>query len=93
MSMTCNASRKLAVTLLWPPPVTWPRQHLLKFATNHFFDQFANPVTDAGLDRIKPVIEKLGGNVSRWLRKLRLRGNARHGVVSCPALQRRVIRG
>jgi hypothetical protein len=35
----------------------------------------------------------MGVTLGRQRRKLRCRGNILHGVVSCPALQRRVIRG
>ena len=68
------------------PAVERARQNGIKFAANHFFDQPANPVTDPCFDRIKPTVEKMGVAFSRRLRKLRLRGNAGHGVVSCPAL-------
>jgi hypothetical protein len=54
-------------------------------------DEFANPIAQASLDRIKPVVEKVSRGLG--LRKLRLRGIACHGVVSSPALQRRMIRG
>jgi hypothetical protein len=71
---------------LGSPAIAWARQDGVKLATNHLFDQPAHPVTDSGLDRIKPIIEKVGVTLGRRLRKLRLRGNARHGVVSCLAL-------
>jgi len=41
----------------------------------------------------KPVVEKVGGGVRCRLEGIRLRGNVCHGVVSVPALQRRMIRG
>jgi hypothetical protein len=88
-----TGSNFAAIRMLRAPAIARARQNRIQLAPNHLFDQFANPIPDARLDRIKPIIEKLGGNISRWLRKLRLRGNARHGVVSYPALQRRVIRG
>ena len=50
------------------------------------FDQPANPISDPGFDRIKPTVEKMGVTLDRRMRRLRLRGNAGHGVVSCPAL-------
>src|ERR1700687_3901727 len=41
-----------------------------------------------------PVLHRLDCTSFCWrLRKFRLAGNILHGVVSCPALQRRVIRG
>jgi hypothetical protein len=75
------------------PAIVRARQNGIKFAANHLFDQPANPVTDACFDRIKPIVEKMGVAFGRRLRKLGLRGNAGNGVVSCPALERRAIRG
>jgi hypothetical protein len=46
-----------------------------------------------GLDRIKPIAEKINSLLGRWLQRIRLRGIVRHGVVSSPTLQRRMIRG
>src|SRR3977135_4269444 len=46
-------------------------------------DQFANAVTDPGLDGIKPIVEKMGITLGRRMQKLRRRGNGFHGVVSC----------
>jgi hypothetical protein len=42
---------------------------------------------------IEPIVEKLGSRLSFTLRGMRLRDIAGHGVVSGPALQRRMIRG
>ncbi len=42
---------------------------------------------------VKPVVEKVGGGVACRLEGIRLRGEFCHGVVSVPALQRRMIRG
>jgi hypothetical protein len=42
--------------------------------------------------RLKPTVEKVD-SLARSLRKLQLRGNAFHGVVSHQTLQRRMIRG
>jgi Succinylglutamate desuccinylase / Aspartoacylase family len=50
-------------------------------------DQPANPVTNPGLDGIKPIVEKMGVTLGRRMRKLRRRGNVLHGV------QHWVIRG
>ena len=57
------------------------------------FDELANPFAHTALDRIKPVVEKVGGSVGCRLERIRLRGTVRHGMVSVPALERRVIRG
>jgi hypothetical protein len=75
------------------PAIAWARQNGVKLAANHLLDQPANPVTNPGLDGIKPIVEKMGVTLGRRMRKLRRRGNVFHGVVSCPALKRRVIRG
>ena len=42
---------------------------------------------------VKPVVEKIAGHIGRKLQRIRLRGSARHSVVSSPTLQRRMIRG
>src|SRR6516225_10153301 len=76
-----------------PSAIAWATQRGVKLAANHLLDQPANPVTDSVLDGIKPIVEKMGVNLGRRRRKLRRRGNPLHGVVSCPALKRRVIRG
>ena len=55
-------------------------------------DEFPNPIAKASFDRVKPSVEKVDGCLGCRLR-LKLRGNVRHGVVSSPALQRRMIRG
>jgi hypothetical protein len=33
-------------------------------------ERFANPAPDAALDRIEPIVEKVGVTLGRWLRKL-----------------------
>jgi len=75
------------------PAIAWPGQNGVKLTANHLLDQPANPVTDSAFDGIKPIVEKMGVTVGRRMRKLSRRGNVLHGAVSCPALQRRVIRG
>jgi len=42
------------------------------------------PTADLGLDRIKPIVKKVGRRRGFRLQGIRLRGNARHGVVSSP---------
>jgi len=68
------------------PAIAWARQNGVKLAANHLLDQFANAVTDTGLDGIKPIVEKMGVTLGRRMQKLRLRGNGFHRVVSCLAL-------
>jgi hypothetical protein len=74
-------------------PVTRARQHGVELAADQLFAELTRPSPHLGLDRIKPVVEKINSHLGRRLRRIRLRGNARHGVVSSPALQRRMIRG
>ena len=50
-------------------------------------------IAQASLDRIKPVVEKVRGSAGGRLERIKLRGTVRHGVVSVPALERRLIRG
>jgi hypothetical protein len=45
------------------------------------------------LDRIEPIVEKVGSGLGFKLQGTRLRGIACHGVVSSPALQGQMIRG
>ena len=68
------------------PAIAWARQNGVKLAANHLLDQFANAITDTGLDGIKPIVEKMGVTLGRRMQKLRRRGNGFHGVVSCLAL-------
>ena len=74
-------------------PVTRACQHSVKLAADQLFDELTRPSAHLGLDRIKPVVEKINSHLGCRLRRIRLRGMARHGVVSSPALQRRMIRG
>jgi hypothetical protein len=94
MPMASHTNNSIIALLgLRSPAIAGTRQSSVKFATNHLLDQPANTVTDPGLDRIKPIVEKMGVTLDRRMRKLRCGGNIFHGVVSCPALQRQVIRG
>jgi hypothetical protein len=83
----------LACSILCAPAIARSRQRRVKLIANHLLDQPANPLADPTLDWVKPIVKKMGVTLGRLLRKLRLHGNACHGVVSCPALQRQVIRG
>src|SRR5436190_20672131 len=69
------------------------QQRRVEFAFDHSLDELSHPIADASLDRIKPIVEKINGRLGFRLRKRRMRGIALHGVVSSPALRRRVIRG
>ena len=94
MPMAGNTNSNIAaIRMLRSPAIAWARQNGVQLAANHLFDQLANPVTDPAFDRVKLIVKKVGVTLRRRLRKLRLHGNACHGVVSCPALKRRVIRG
>ena len=73
--------------------VTRPGQRGIEFAADQFFDELARPSPHLGLDRVKPVVEKINSQLSRRLRRIGLRGRPVHGVVSSPTLQRRMIRG
>jgi hypothetical protein len=95
VAVTADANRVLAIAAQRPhgASVARPRQSRFQLALEHGLDEFANPIAQASLDRIKPVVEKVSRRLGLGLRKLRLRGIACHGVVSSPALQRRMIRG
>jgi ribosomal protein L22 len=73
--------------------VTRAGKHSVELAADHLFDELTRPSAHLGLDRIKLVVEKINSHLGCRLRRIRLRGSARHGVVSSPALQRRMIRG
>jgi hypothetical protein len=74
-------------------PITRPCQRSVELAAKQFFDKLTRSSPHLGLDRIKPVVEKLGSSLCFNLRGIRLRCIVRHGVVSNPTLQRRMIRG
>ena len=65
----------------------------VQFSANERLDELANPFAQTALDRIKPVVEKFSRGVGCRLQRISRRANVRHGVVSVPALQRRMIRG
>jgi len=73
--------------------VTRPCQRSIELAAEQLFDELTRPSPYLDLDRIKPIVEKINSLLGRWLQRIRLRGIVRHGVVSSPALQRRMIRG
>jgi len=74
-------------------PIMRPCQCGIEFAADQFFDELTRPSPHLGLDRVEPVVEKINSHLSRRLQRIRLRGIDRHGVVSSPTLQRRMIRG
>jgi hypothetical protein len=70
--------------------VTRAGKHSVELAADHLFDELTRPNAQLGLDgldRIKPVVEKINSHLDCGLRRIRLHGSARHGVVSSPALQ------
>src|ERR1700687_365596 len=73
--------------------VTRPCQRDIELAADQLFDELTRPSPYLGLDRVEPVVEKINSHLSRRLHGIRLRGIVRHGVVSSPTLQRRMIRG
>jgi hypothetical protein len=81
------------IAALRPPSVARARQGRLELAADQLFDEPADAPADLGLNRINPVVEKMNCSIALRLRRRGLRGNACHGVVSSPALQRRMIRG
>jgi hypothetical protein len=73
--------------------VTRPCQRRVELAAEQFFDELTRSSPHFGLKRIKPVVKKINSHFGRWLQRIRLRCIVRHGVVSSPTLQRRMIRG
>jgi hypothetical protein len=73
--------------------VTGAAKHGVELAADHLFDQLTRPSAHLALERIKPVVEKINSHLGCRLRRIGLRDSALHGVVSSPALQRRMIRG
>jgi hypothetical protein len=73
--------------------VTRPCQRSVELAADQLFDELTRSSPHLGLDRIEPVVEKINSHFGRWLQRIRLRGIVRHGVVSSPTLQCRMIRG
>jgi hypothetical protein len=64
--------------------ITRPGQGFIELAADQFFDELPSPTADFGLDRIEPIVKKMGSRLCFMLQGIRLRGNARHGVVSSP---------
>jgi hypothetical protein len=60
LPMTGN-TRSSVATIRVPrlPAIAWAGQNGVKLAANHLLDQPANPLTNPGLDGIKPIVEKM----------------------------------
>jgi hypothetical protein len=91
VSVAANATRVIAIR--GPPPVARPPQRRIKLANDQLFDESAHPLAQRALNRVEPIVEKMRNRLVCRLRNIGLRGIARHGVVSGPALKRRMIRG
>src|SRR5262249_51538801 len=74
------------------PPIAGTSKRLIQLSADERFDEPANPIAHTDLDRIKPVVEKMAGGLSCRSERISDCGSVRHGVVSVPALQRRLIR-
>jgi hypothetical protein len=88
MAVTGDADRLLrfAARRLRMASIARPRQRHVELALDHRMDKFANSIAQTTFDRIKPVVEKMNRRLACRLRRIRLRGNACHGVVSSPTL-------
>src|SRR5258707_554030 len=95
VAMTSGADHSLRIVArrLRTASVVRPRQNHVELAFEHGLQKFPSPIAKTRFDRIKPVVEKMDSCFGLGLRRIRLRGNACHGVVSSPTLQRRMIRG
>src|SRR5205085_1685685 len=67
-------------------PITRAGQYRVELAVDQFFDELPSPIAHRDLDRIEPIVEKLGSRLGFTLQGIRLRDSAGHGVVSGPAL-------
>ncbi len=45
------------------PPIARACQHHIELAADQLFDKFTDPFADGGLDRIEPIVEKLGSRL------------------------------
>ena len=75
------------------PSIARPQQRRLELVFNQLLNEPAHPLAYRGLNRIKPVVEKTAQTLGFGMRNRRVRASTRHGVVSSPARQRRMIRG
>src|SRR5262249_2353542 len=63
--MAHSAGRSRVIAAFLRSPVPRPRQHGIEFGLDHRFYERANALANTSLDRIKPIVEKLGANISR----------------------------
>jgi hypothetical protein len=56
-------------------------------------DLVVDRLARSGLERIKPIVEKINSRLGLEVNVRRMRGMAFHDVVSSPTLQRRTFRG
>jgi hypothetical protein len=92
MAVTRNPRSSASADLL-TSPVTRACQHRVKLTTDQLFDELTRASANLSLNRIKPVVEKMGRRLIDGLHGIGVRSMAGHGVVSGPARQRRMIRG
>src|SRR5262249_17061954 len=88
--------RPIVVAFGRPSAITRPRQQGVELVVDQLLNEPAHPLADHAFQWIDPVVEKIGTvrrRLGYWLRNISRRGIRRHGVVSGPALQRRMIRG
>ena len=62
--------------------ITGTCKHRIQFGLQHRLDEAAHPITQARFDRVKPIVEKIGGSLSRTMIGIGIHGSLRHGVVS-----------
>jgi hypothetical protein len=92
--MADNAGRNIAaVSHLGPPSIARPSESSVELGPDHRLDELPHPITQPSLDWIEPVVEQINRRLSLTLNRIGLRGSARHGVVCCPARQRRTRSG
>src|SRR6266542_7148113 len=86
----CNPAIAGAARRLRAASVSGSLQGYAQLAFDHGLDEAAHPITHHGFNRVEPIVEKMHSRISDRLRGIMLRGNALHGVVSYPALLRRI---
>src|SRR6267142_4889421 len=84
MPVASDTARILG-SLLWAAGVARARQCRLELGLDHRLDELAHPIAQAGFDRIKPIVEKMGRRLGCRLQGHRLRAIVGHGVVSTGA--------
>ena len=61
------------------------QQRRLELVFDQPLDELTCPRAHSGLERVQPVVEKLGRTLYFSMRNRRMSGSFRHGVVSNPA--------